>query len=150
MNRRRISFGPGAASLLLVVIVLVLSLLSLLTLTCARNDLALSRRSAQTGEQTAGLFARAERSRALLEDALSECAAKAETDADYLGLAAGALPEGMALEGREVIWTEESDGRTLSCRVELAESGALPRTIWRVHRLEATVGAGWTEETFEE
>ena len=53
MNRRRISFGPGAASLLLVVIVLVLSLLSLLTLTCARNDLALSRRSAQTGEQTA-------------------------------------------------------------------------------------------------
>ena len=49
MNRRRISFGPGAASLLLVVIVLVLSLLSLLTLTCARNDLALSRRSAQTG-----------------------------------------------------------------------------------------------------
>ena len=89
-------------------------------------------------------------SRALLEDALSDCAAKAETDADYLGLAAGALPEGMALEGREVIWTEESDGRTLSCRVELAESGALPRTIWRVHRLEATVGAGWTEETFEE
>lgn len=150
MNRRRISFGPGAASLLLVVIVLVLSLLSLLTLTCARNDLALSRRSAQTGEQTAELFARAERSRALLEDALSECAAKAETDADYLGLAAGALPEGMALEGREVIWTEESDGRTLSCRVELAESGALPRTIWRVHRLEATVGAGWTEDTFEE
>ena len=61
MNRRRISFGPGAASLLLVVIVLVLSLLSLLTLTCARNDLALSRRSAQTGEQTAELFARAEK-----------------------------------------------------------------------------------------
>ena len=86
----------------------------------------------------------------LLEDALSVCAAKAETDADYLGLAAGALPEGMTLEDREVIWTEESDGRTLSCRVELAESGALPRTIWRVHRLEATVGAGWTEETFEE
>ena len=81
MNRRRISFGPGAASLLLVVIVLVLSLLSLLTLTCARNDLALSRRSAQTGEQTAELFARAERSRALLEDALSECAAMAETAA---------------------------------------------------------------------
>ena len=26
--------------------------------------------------------------------------------------------------------------------MELAESGALPRTIWRVHRLEATVGAG--------
>ena len=126
---------------------LVLSLLSLLTLTCARNDLALSRRSAQTGEQTAELFARAERSRALLEDAprISQ-----SIERDHLGLAAGALPEGMALEGREVIWTEESDGRTLSCRVELAESGALPRTIWRVHRLEATVGAGWTEETFEE
>ena len=105
MNRRRISFGPGAASLLLVVIVLVLSLLSLLTLTCARNDLALSRRSARTGEQTAELFARAERSRALLEDALAECAARAATDAEYLDLAAAALPEGMALESREVVWT---------------------------------------------
>lgn len=150
MNRRRISFGPGAASLLLVVIVLVLSLLGLLTLTCARNDLALSRRSAQTAEQTAELFARAERSRALLEDALSECAAKAETDADYLDLAAGALPEGMALEGREVAWTEQGEGRTLTCRVELAGKDVLPRTIWRAHRLDAAAGAGWTEEIFEE
>lgn len=150
MNRRRISFGPGAASLLLVVIVLVLSLLGLLTLTCARNDLALSRRSAQTAEQTAELFARAERSRALLEDALSECAAKAETDADYLDLVAGALPEGMALEGREVAWTEQGEGRTLTCRVELAGKDELPRTNWRAHRLDAAAGAGWTEEIFEE
>lgn len=150
MNRRRISFGPGAASLLLVVIVLVLSLLGLLTLTCARNDLALSRRSAQTAEQTAELFARAERSRAALEDALAECAADAATDEAYLEGVAASLPEGMALEGREIVWTEQSESRSLSCRIELSELGALPRTVWRAHRLEASVGAGWSEETFEE
>ena len=51
MNRRStVSLGPGASSLILIFVVLALSVLGMLSLLTARNDLKFSERSAQVIE----------------------------------------------------------------------------------------------------
>ena len=47
MNKSRISFGPGAASLILIVVILSMSVLGILALMNARSDSRLSARSVQ-------------------------------------------------------------------------------------------------------
>ena len=59
-----------------------------------------------------------------------------ETDPEaYLAKAAEALPEGMALEGDTVFWTEPLENRYLDCRVRLLAPGSGKRTEWISHRL---------------
>ena len=48
---------------------------------------------------------------------------------------AEALPEGMALEGDTVFWTEPLENRYLDCRVRLLAPGSGKRTEWISHRL---------------
>ena len=47
MNKRKIALGPGAASLILIVVVLSLCMLAMLAQIGARNDYSLSSRSAE-------------------------------------------------------------------------------------------------------
>ena len=62
MNRKsRISFGPGAASLILIVVILSMSVLGILALMNARSDSALSRRSIDVVAAGYALNDRAER-----------------------------------------------------------------------------------------
>ena len=62
MNRRsRISFGPGAASLILIVVILSMSVLGILALMNARSDSRLSARSLQVVQAGYALHADAER-----------------------------------------------------------------------------------------
>ena len=50
MNRKsRVSFGPGAASLILIVVILSMSVLGILALMNARNDIKLCERSVAGG-----------------------------------------------------------------------------------------------------
>ena len=136
MNRKDYHIGPGAASLMLIVVVLAMSVLGVLSMMNARSDNRLSLRSAEVAEQTYDLSAAAERSLADLDTVLVECAAKAEDDASWLKLVREALPEKMNLLGRSIYWTEKNEeGRRLVCEVELANFGEFPRTRWTVHKL---------------
>ena len=136
MNRREYQIGPGAASLMLIVVVLSMSVLGLLAMMNARSDNRLSMRSAEVAEETYGLSSAAERSLAELDAVLVECAAQVENDASWLELVRKALPEGMTITGRTVHWIEKNEeGRMLVCEVELEDFGAPQRTRWTEHKL---------------
>ena len=138
MNQRRFSIGPGAASLIMVIVVLSTSALGILALMNARNDLSLSRRSLAVAEEIYELNERAENSLALLDGVLAACAAQTEDQDEYLTLISAALPEEMALAGRSVSWEERNgDNRVLYCTVELSNVGQTPRVRWKAHKLAA-------------
>lgn len=150
MNRKY-QIGPGAASLLLVVVMLAMSVLGMLSMMNARSDNRLSVRSAEVAEETYALSSAAERSLAALDAVLVDCAAQAEDDEGWLALVKDALPEGMTLSGRTVRWTEQSDeGRSMICAVELEDFGAMPRTRWTEHRLHTQLeDSDVQEDTWE-
>ena len=142
MNQREYRIGPGAASLMLLVVVLSMSVLGMLALMSARSDENLSLRSAEVARQVAELNVSAERSLAELDDALAKAAGAAQSEDDYLARVEAALNEAMTLEGRTVSWKETNDeGRTLACAVELEPFGAFPRFVRTVYHLAIDEGA---------
>lgn len=150
-ERKEFNIGPGAASLMLIVVVLSMSVLGMLAMMNARSDNRLSMRSAEVTEQVYALSAQAERTLAQIDGALADCAAQAADDAEYLALAAAALPQGATLQDRAVRWREEGeDGRSLICAVELAPLGESPRMRWTEHKLYTELEeASEVEETWE-
>lgn len=142
-RKSRISFGPGAASLILIVVILSMSVLGILALMNARNDSKLSRRSIEVVAAGYALSDRAERSLAALDGVAAECAAASGSDEEYLESVRKNLPEGMLMNDRLVSW-EETDGlRTLDCAVELAALGDETRLQWHTHRLTAVTEDIW-------
>ena len=124
MNQREYRIGPGAASLMLLVVVLSMSVLGMLALMSARSDENLSLRSAEVARQVA------------------KAAGAAQSEEDYLARVEAALNEAMTLEGRTVSWEETNDeGRTLACAVELEPLGAFPRFARTVYHLAIDEGA---------
>ena len=146
MNQREYRIGPGAASLMLLVVVLSMSALGMLAMMSARSDEGLSLRSQDVARQVAELNVSAEQSLARLDAVLADAARAAQDEADYLARAEE--PEaGMTLLGRTVSWTETNDeGRTLTCAVELQERGAFPRYVRTVYRLATDEGEPDGEE----
>ena len=63
MNQREYRIGPGAASLMLLVVVLSMSALGMLAMMSARSDESLSLRSQDVARQVAELNVSAEQSR---------------------------------------------------------------------------------------
>lgn len=152
MNRKDYHIGPGAASLLLIVVVLSMSALGMLALMNARSDYRLSLRSAEVMRQAYGLSNQAEHSLAMLDGVLAACAGGAEDDAQWLETVGKSLPYGMTLEGRTVSWTEvfiTPTERSMACAVEIAPLGAFPRTEWVEHRLITELYETEEEETEE-
>ena len=136
-RKSSISFGPGAASLILIVVILSMSVLGILALLNARNDSQLSRRSIEVVEAGYALNARAERSLAALDCAAAACDRDADGEEAYLDALGRSLPEGMQMQERLIRW-EESDGlRTLECAVEVLPMGGDARLQWQTHRLTA-------------
>lgn len=148
MSRKKkssVSFGPGAASLILIVVALSLSALGMLSLMNGRNDARLSERSAQVIEAVYRLNADAEEHRAEL-DALLVRAAEGKTDDEaYLAALADALPEGTELEGAVLSWTESDGSRMLDCALGIQPLGSEKRTVWLRHNLTAETGEVWFE-----
>lgn len=137
MNRKsRIAFGPGAASLILIVVVLSMSVLGILALMSARNDARLSRRSVEVTLAVFELMNRAERRYAALDAAARENGASA---GEMLSRIEKNLPEGMSLTDDTVTWDETDGVRTLSCAVR-AEGD---RLAWIEHRLAAETEDTW-------
>ena len=136
MNRKDYHIGPGAASLMLIVVVLSMSVLGMLSMMNSRSDNRLSMRSAEVTEEVYVLSADAERTLARLDALLVACAREAEDDAAWLALVKEALPDGMAMSDRTISWAEENEaGRRMVCAVLLADFGEYPRTHWKEHRL---------------
>ena len=126
MNNRKIALGPGAASLILIVVVLALCMLSMLTLVTAKNDMHLAGRSAEMIRQVYELNSESERHLAELDAALVKAAGEAGE---------AELPEMMTMEEDIVSWTETKDNRHLDCQVRVKAPGEGKRTEWVSHRL---------------
>lgn len=120
MRDREYRIGPGAVSLLLVVVVVSMSVLGLLALISSRGDYALTERSTLFVVNEYNTSAKAEETLASLDEILLNCEKDAKNDQEYLEAIAAALPEDMILMDRAVSWTEEAEGgRSLFCEVEI-------------------------------
>lgn len=142
-RKSRISFGPGAASLILIVVILSMSVLGILALMNSRNDSQLSRRSIEVVAAGYALSEKAERSLAALDGVAASCAAVSGSDEEYLEAVRRNLPDGMLMDDRSVFWVETDGLRTLDCSVELATLGASTRLQWQNHRLTAVTEEIW-------
>ena len=135
MNKRKVALGPGAASLILIVVVLSLCMMAMLTQISARNDYNLCKRSAEMVQRVYELNAQSEQKLATLDELLVT-AQKDAADMDaYLEKVSGILPEGMTLEEDKITWTEPLDNRNLQCIVQLLPPGEKQRTKWISHKL---------------
>ena len=135
--KRKIALGPGAASLILIVVILSLCMLAMLMQIGSRNDYNLTTRSAKMISSVYELSALSERKLADLDALLVECAR--ETDMKdmeaYLDLVESRLPEGYTLWDNEVTWEDPLDNRTLTCTVRILPPKAEKRTEWVLHKL---------------
>ena len=135
MNKRKVALGPGAASLILIVVALSLCMMAMLTQISARNDYNLCSRSAEMVQRVYELNAQSEQKLARL-DAVLAAAQKDAGDMDaYLKKVEESLPEGMSIEEDRVTWSEPLDNRNLECIVQLLPPGEAQRTKWISHKL---------------
>ena len=135
MNKRKIALGPGAASLILIVVVLSLCMLAMLTQIAAKNDYNLCARSAEMVQKVYELNAQSEQNFARLDSVLVS-ARKETTDMQvYLDKVKELLPEGMTMDEDRVIWTEPLDNRNLECIVQLLPIEDTQRAKWISHKL---------------
>lgn len=134
MRDREYHIGPGAVSLLLVIVIVSMSVLGLLGLISARGDYKLTERAVSLAAAENAAAAQAERSLAGLDALLMACAQENQDDASYLAAVPKALPENMILSERSVSWQEKAEnGRTLFCEAEIAPLGEMPRAMWTEH-----------------
>lgn len=136
MNKRKIAMGPGAASIILIIVTLSLCMLAMLSLISARNDANLSKRSANMIEQVYTLSSQSERSMARLDAVLVKCLKENPADEEsYWELISKNIPEGMELDEGYVYWTEPLENRILECIAEIMPPDSKQRLKWAGHRL---------------
>ena len=78
--KRKVALGPGAASLILIVVVLSLCMMAMLTQIGARNDYNLCKRSAEMVQRVYELNAQSEQKLAELDAVLVKAQAEAGND----------------------------------------------------------------------
>jgi hypothetical protein len=136
VNKRKVALGPGAASLILIVVVLSMCMLAMLAQVGVRSDYSLSSRSTEMITKVYELHDKSERRMAELDAIVVRCA-KEQTDRQaFLDLVKKNLPEDMSLEGDIVSWTEPLDNRTMNCEVQILDPAETPRTKWVNYRLK--------------
>ncbi len=136
MNNKKIALGPGAASLILIVVVLSLCMLAMLTQIGARNDYNLASRSVEMIGRVYDISANSEERLAELDTILVRCQKETSDKEAYLAMVEENLPEGMVIDEDKVTWTEPLDNRTLTCTVRILDPGTTPRTEWVAHKLQ--------------
>ena len=133
--KRKIALGPGAASLILIVVALSLCMMAMLTIIAAKNDYSLCSRSASMIERVFELSAQSERKLAELDSVLIQCLKENQDMDSYLAAVEESLPEGMTLEEDQVSWMEPLDNRTMECIVLLNDPSEDVRMTWVSHKL---------------
>ena len=136
MNKRKIALGPGAASLILIVVVLSLCMLAMLAQIGSRHDYSLASRSAQMITRVYELHDQSERRMAELDAILVRCQAETQDQEAYLALVEENLPEDMTLDMDVVSWQEPLDNRTMNCEVQLSAPGEAIRAKWITYKLK--------------
>lgn len=150
MKQREYHVGPGAVSLLLIIVVVSMSVLGLLSLISARGDYRLTERARDFAVAERAVSAAAERSLAELDGIFAVCAKDAADDAAYEAAVRGMLPEGVSMTGRSIRWEETaSGGRVLSCVVELLPLGSEKRYAWSEHTFEAAASGDYEKMNFD-
>ncbi len=140
------SLGPGASSLILIFVVLNLTVLGMLALMTARNDLRFSQRSAEVIEAVYTLDDQAQRHAAEIT-ALARQNASGAGDGDALISALSSqLPDGFAADGNAVTWQESDGERVLDCALGISLIDGQVTTDWLRHTLTSTIGDGIGEE----
>ena len=135
MNKRKVALGPGAASLILIVVVLSLCMIAMLTQIAAKNDYNLCARSADMVQRVYELNAQSEQKMAALDTVLLQARGEAGDMKAYLDKVKEMLPEGMELEEDRITWTEPLDNRNLECIVQLLPLEETQRAKWISHKL---------------
>ena len=134
MKNREYHVGPGAVSLLLIIVVVSMSVLGLLSLISARGEYRLTERSVLFARYGHEASVQAEYKLAQLDAVLAEGERNSADDESYLAAVEANLPEGMEMDGRTVSWVEEAEnGRTLLCAVEVLPYGSEERGRWKEH-----------------
>jgi hypothetical protein len=136
VNKRKIALGPGAASLILIVVVLSLCMLAMLAQIGSRTDYSLASRSAQMITRVYELHDQSERRMAELDAILVRCQKETTDMASYLAKVEESLPSDMTLEEDIVSWQEPLDNRTMNCEVKLLEPGQKERAKWVTYKLK--------------
>ena len=114
MKKRKIALGPGASSLILIVVVLSMCMLAVLTMLSAENDENLSLRSVAMIDNYYRLSAASEAKVAELDTILATCAAETSDDNAYFEAIAEKLPDDMTLDDETdeghvyITWTEKN------------------------------------------
>jgi len=135
VNKRKVALGPGAASLILIVVVLSLCMLAMLTLIASKNDYSLGVRSAEMIQKVYELNETSERQFAELDAVAVVCQKEAVDFTAYLEKVSENLPEGMEMEEDTVVWYSPLDNRTMECMVQLLPPGDSERIRWISHKL---------------
>ena len=135
MNKRKVALGPGAASLILIVVALSLCMLAMLTQIGARSDYNLCTRSAAMIQRVYELNAQSEQRLAELDAVLVKARQDAGDMDSYLKKIADTLPADMTLEEDQVTWIEPLDNRNLNCVVQVLPLEDSQRTRWISHKL---------------
>lgn len=137
MNKRKVALGPGAASLILIVVVLSMAMLAMLMQISSRNDVSLTSRSAEMIARVYDLNADAERKLADLDEILIGCREEIGEGGmeAYLELIAQKLPAGYDLLDDEVTWMDPLDNRIMTCTVKILPPDEKERTEWIAHKL---------------
>ena len=136
MNKRKVALGPGAASLILIVVVLSLCMLAMLAQIGSRNDYSLASRSAEMITRVYQLHDQSERKMAELDAVLAKCQKETTDMESYLALVEKSLPSDMTLDEDIVSWQEPLDNRTMNCEVKLLEPGQKERAKWVTYKLK--------------
>ena len=147
-KKSRISFGPGAASIILIVVILSMSVLGLLSLVNARNDGHLSDRSAQVIEAVYELNAQAEKRFAELDALVAQAAREHEGKEEILAALGEKLPEGVLLEDTTLKWTQEDEFRNLECAVDITLEDDNTVLTWTTHRMTMRTEDTWNLGSF--
>jgi hypothetical protein len=135
VNKRKVALGPGAASLILIIVVLSLCMIAMLTQIAAKNDYNLCARSADMVQRVYELNAQSEQKMAALDTVLLQARGEAGDMKAYLDKVKEMLPEGMELEEDRITWTEPLDNRNLECIVQLLPLEETQRAKWISHKL---------------
>lgn len=135
MSKRKVALGPGAASLILIIVVLALCMMCMLNQIGARSDYNLCTRSAEMVQRVYELNAQSEQKFAELDAVLVKARKDAGDMNAYLKAVEATLPEGMTLEEDKVQWTEPLDNRNLQCIVQLLPLEEKQRAKWISHKL---------------
>ncbi len=98
--------GPGAASILMVIVVVSMAILGLLALSEAQNEARLSEKNAAFVKEKAQTEAEAEKTLMQLDEILVSARKNTDNNDEYFEYINSVLPDGMTMEDNLISWTE--------------------------------------------